>query len=282
MKLAISSYSFHRLGKGPEEDRLPDFEALVRACRKWGIDGLELLGVHFGSTEGEYLNRLRQEAFQNGIALAAVSAHHNFVQPDPDERRRHIDILCGWVDVAHALGAPAVRAFGGRWGTRRDFSEFMAARGEEPPLPGYTDDDAHRWVAEAFGIAAYYAGRKGVTLVLENHWGFTGTAAGVLRILEDVGSPWLKVALDTGNFNFCDDPYREMEILAPHAAMVHAKTYIGGGLYYSADLDYRRIGQILEDAGFGGWVSLEAEGAARPEENIAASLEELRRSLPFR
>ena len=52
--------------------------------------------------------------------------------------------------------------------------------------------------------------------------------------------------MDTGNFNFSDDPYAEMALLAPHAVMVHAKTYIGGGIYYTADLDYRRIARLLK------------------------------------
>lgn len=279
MKLAISSYSFHRFGKGPEGDARPSFPATIEACARWGVDGLELLAVHFESVEREELARLKQHAFRHGVALIAVSAHHNFVHPDPERRRREIDRLCQWVDVAHELGAPSVRVFGGRWGTRPNFSEFMAARGEEPPLEGYTEEDGYAWSREAFQIAAYYAGRRGVTLCLENHWGLTGTAAGVLRILRETGSAWLQVLLDTGNFNFCADPYAEMAALAPHAAMVHAKTYVGGGLYYTAHLDYLRIVRLLRDAGFHGYLSLEFEGQAHPDEGIPESLAVLRDAL---
>jgi sugar phosphate isomerase/epimerase len=276
MKFAVSSYSFHRFGRGPEGDARPSFQAMIEACARWGFDGIELLGVHFESTDTEHLAALRQHAFQHGIALVAVSAHHNFVQPDPEKRRQEIDKLCRWVDVAHELGAPSVRAFGGRWGTRPDFGEFMAAGGDEPPLAGHTDNDGYAWTAEAFKIASYYAGRKGVTLLLENHWGFTGSAAGVLRILTETGSPGLQVVLDTGNFNFCPDPYAEMAALAPHARMVHAKTYLGGGIYYTADLDYRRVAGLLRDAGFHGYVSLEFEGQAHPDQAIPQSLTLLR------
>jgi L-ribulose-5-phosphate 3-epimerase len=276
MKLAISSYSFHRFGNGPEEDRKPDFRALVERCAAWGVEGLELLGLHFESTEPAELYALKQHAFRHGVALVAVSAHHNFVTPDAEKRRAEIDKLCRWVDVAYELGAPAVRAFGGRWATRPNFSGFMAARGEEPPLEGFTEEDGYAWSAEAFRIASYYAGRRGVTLLLENHWGFTGTSAGVLRILRQVASPWLKVVLDTGNFNFCPDPYMEMAALAPHAALVHAKTYVGGGIYYTGELDYRRIIQLLRETGYQGYLSLEFEGQAHPDAGIPESLELLR------
>jgi L-ribulose-5-phosphate 3-epimerase len=172
-----------------------------------------------------------------------------------------------------------VRAFGGRWATRPNFGEFMAAAGIEPPLEGYTEADGYAWTAEAFKIASYYAGRRGVTLLLENHWGFTGNAAGVLRILQDVASPWLKVVLDIGNFNFCADPYDEMTALAPYALMVHAKTYRGGGLYYTAELDYPRIARLLKQADFRGYVSLEFEGQAHPDEGIPDGLRLLREAF---
>jgi sugar phosphate isomerase/epimerase len=279
MQLAISSYSFHRFGRGPEGGDKPTFEAMIDACAAHGVDGIELLGLHFESTETAALYALKQHALTRGVAIVAVSAHHNFVTPDAAKRRKEIDTLCRWVDVAYELGAPAVRAFGGRWATLPNFAEFMAAGGIEPPLAGYSEEDAFAWTAEAFQIASYYAGRKGVTLLLENHWGLTGTASGVLRILQETGSPWLKVVLDTGNFNFSADPYGEMAALAPHAAMVHAKTYEGGGIYYTADLDYPRIIRLLGDAGYQGYLSLEFEGKARPGEGILQGITLLRDAL---
>jgi sugar phosphate isomerase/epimerase len=251
---------------------------MLETCAHLGVDGIELLGVHFDSTDRAELNALKREALRQGVQILAISAHHNFVNPDPAERLRQIDILCRWIDVAHELGAPTVRAFGGRWGTRT-FDELMAAGGQEPPLPGYSDDDGYGWSIEAFRIASYYAGQRGVVIALENHWGFTGTAAGVLRILEGAASPWLQVALDTGNFNYRPDQYAELAALAPRAIVVHAKTYVGGGQYYDAHLDYRRIRGMLEDVNFRGFLSIEYEGKAHPDEGIPASVALLREAL---
>jgi sugar phosphate isomerase/epimerase len=278
-KLATSSYSFHRFGEGPEGDAKPGLREMVDRAADLGLDGLEILGVHFDGTSPEELAALRGHAARRGVALVAVSAHHNFVNPDPAKRREAIDVVAKWVDVADDLGALAVRVFGGRWATRPVFAEYMAANGEEPPLAGYSDDDGFAWNAEALRIASYYAGRKGIHLALENHWGFTGTAAGVLRILRDVDSPWLRVALDTGNFNYRPDQYAELAELAPHAILVHAKTYVGGGLYYTADLDYRRIGRLLAEVGFRGYVSIEFEGRAHPDVGLRESVSMLRESF---
>lgn len=278
-KLAVSSYSFHRFGWGPEGDNKPSLEQMIDKCSELGLDGIELLGVHFEKSEPAYLHTLKQYAFMRGVDIVAISAHHNFVHPDYSIRVEELNKLVRWIDVAYELGVPTVRAFGGRWNTIKSFEDFMAASGDEPPLDGYTDDDAFDWSIECFKIASYYAGKKGVTVALENHWGLTGKAEGVLRIINSVKSPWLKVVLDTGNFNFCPDQYEEMRTLLPYVVMLHAKTYFGGGIFYDAGLDYQKIGQMLREANFSGYVSIEFEGKDHPDKGIPSSIELLRSSL---
>lgn len=278
IKLAVSSYSFHRFGAGPEGKTAPPVEEMIDRCVDLGLDGIEILGFHLNDVSHERLLALKQRALRAGVAIVSVSANHNMVEPDPAKRREQIDILSRLVDAAYLLGAPTVRAFGGRW-TTLAWPEFMAAKGEEPPRAGYSDDDAFAWSVESFKIASYYAGRKGITLAIENHWGLTGTAAGVLRIVRETDSPWLAVALDTGNFPYRPDMYAEMAELLPLAVMVHAKTYVGGGIHYTVDIDYRRIGRMLRDAGFRGYVSIEHEGLAMPDQAIADSVKQLREAF---
>ncbi len=80
----------------------------------------------------------------------------------------------------------------------------------------------------------------------------------LLRIHRMVNSPWLGINLDTGNYP--GDAYEGVAALAPHANIVQAKTYYGGGEWYTLDLDYKRIAGILRKANYNGWVSLEMEG----------------------
>ena len=121
------------------------------------------------------------------------------------------------------------------------------------------------------------AERCGVTLGLENHWGLARTPEGVLRIIEALDSPWLKVTLDTGNF--LEDPYDRLEQLAHETVYVHAKTYFGGGLWYSLDLDYDRIAAILHRHGYRGYVTLEFEGKEDPLTGVVRSLQVLREAF---
>ena len=69
------------------------------------------------------------------------------------------------------------------------------------------------------------------------------------------------------------------EPVAGLATIVQAKTYYGGGEWYTLDLDYPRIAGILRGAGFKGWVSLEMEGKEDPKTAVAKSYGVLRKAF---
>ena len=100
------------------------------------------------------------------------------------------------------------------------------------------------------------------------------SSSAITRVVDAIASPWLKVTLDTGNF--LEDPYERLTKLAKETVLLQAKTYFGGGVWYTLDLDYPRIGKIMKDAGFTGYVSLEFEGKEDPLTAIPKSLELLR------
>ena len=83
--------------------------------------------------------------------------------------------------------------------------------------------------------------------------------------------------MDTGNF--AGDPYPQIEQLAPFATIVQAKTYYGGGEWYTLDLDYQRIAGILRRVNFKGFVSLEMEGKENAETAVVKSFEVLRKAF---
>jgi sugar phosphate isomerase/epimerase len=86
-------------------------------------------------------------------------------------------------------------------------------------------------------------------MALENHWGLSRTPEGQLRLINAVPSPWLGALMDTGNF--MEDPYEKLTMIAPKTVYAQAKTYYGGGEWYTLDLDYVRIAKILKHAGYG-------------------------------
>ena len=88
--------------------------------------------------------------------------------------------------------------------------------------------------------------------------------------------------MDTGNFltaPYVDADYAQLAQLAPRAVFVQAKTYPGGGEWYTLDLDYPRIAGIIRKAGYKGWVSLEMEGKEDPHTAVAKSYAVLRKAF---
>ena len=144
-------------------------------------------------------------------------------------------------------------------------------------LPGYTDDDGFKWVIDSLTACLKTAEKCGVVMGLENHWGLGLTPEGVLKIVDAVDSPWLRVTMDTGNF--LEDPYDRLEKLAPKTVLVQAKTYFGGGLWYTLELDNERIAKMLRKHKYNGFVSLEFEGKEDPLTGVPKSLAALRKAF---
>ena len=268
-RIAVSTYSFWQF----RNEQLRDIEKCIDLAAEWGFDGVEILHRQMTSESNDYLQRLKQRAFVNGLDLCGFSTHQGWVSPDVEKRRQNTEHTIKCIELSYALGIPTMRVNTGTWGTSRNFDALMANRGIEPPIEGYSDEDGFKWVIDGLSECLAVAEKCGVTLGLENHWGLGRTAEGVMRIVKAIDSPWLKTTLDTGNF--LEDPYDRLEIMADDAVLVQAKTYFGGGLWYELDLDYVRIAKLLKKHNYRGYVSLEFEGKADPLIAIPQSLKML-------
>lgn len=271
--IATSTYSFFDFSA----ESNPTVDECIEKAAEMGFDGVELLEVQMHQKEPGYLQRLKRRAFELGLDLCGLSTHQSFLSPDPRQRRKNVEFTIASIELAYSLGIPTIRVNTGRWGTSESFDALMANRGIEPPLPGYADEDGYPWVIEALTQCIPAAERCGVVMGLENHWGLARTAAGLLRIVQAVDSPWLRVTMDTGNF--LEDIYEQLDAIAPHTVFVQAKTYFGGGDWYTLDLDYDRIAAILRKVDYRGYISLEFEGGEDPDTAVPKSLELLRKAF---
>lgn len=269
IRCGVSTYSYWHFAK----EKYP-IEKVIEHAALVGFEGVEVLHRQMAEEGKPYLNRLKRAAWNNGLSLFFLSIHQNFVQPDRVKRNEHIDHTKRCLDLAAYLGCPAIRLNSGRWGTTPDFQKMLDAGGQEKPIEGYKDDDAFNWCIESINECLPHAESVGVALALENHWGLTTSVDGLLRIYNAVNSPWLVLNVDTGNF--FGDPYPQLERLAPYASIVQAKTYYGGGVYYTLRPDFKRISKLLRNAGFKGWVSLEMEGKEDALTAVPKSLQQLR------
>lgn len=272
--IGVSTYSFWRF-KGPKENY--PIETCIDQAAEMGFDAVELLLMQMTSEDNGYLQNLKRRAIQHGLSFCGFSTHQGFVSPKEEERQKNIDLTIHQVELAYRLGIPTMRLNTGRWGTTKSFDELMKNRGIEPALEGYTEDQAFDWVIGAIEKCLPTAEKCGVVLGLENHWGLGRTPEGVIRIVDALRSPWLAVTLDTGNF--LEDPYARLEQLASRTILLQAKTYYGGGTWYTLDLDYPRIAEIMRKHNYQGFVSLEFEGNEDPKTALPKSLELLRRAF---
>src|SRR5688572_11577408 len=271
-KLGVSTYSYWHF----REPKVP-VQTVIEKAAALGVNGVDILHRQMDSEDRGYLQKLKRTAFINGVDLICLSIHQDFVDPSPEARKKDIDHTIKCIELAYQMGIPCIRLNSGRWNTIRSFDKLMEQRGIEPILDGHTEDEGFKWCIDAINECLPKAQECGVILALENHWGLTRTPEGLLRILSAIDSPWLGGLMDTGNF--LEDPYPKLEMIAPKTVFVQAKTYFGGGEWYTLDLDYERIAKMLAAVNYNGYISLEMEGKEPAETAVPKSLEVLRKAF---
>ena len=231
---------------------------LHRCAGDLKVQGVELQDIHFPQTRPAYLNLVRRTARDLGLSVIGVGVHNDFGRADPTLRQSEVAKVKHWVEVAERLGAPLVRVFAGYpEGDRQE---------RWPPMI-----DSLREVAE-------FARHAGVRLGLENHnhGAFTPTAEEFLRVLREVGSPYLVPLLDTGNFT---DGWASVQRVVGVVEHVHAKFWQVAADGSDEKVDYGRIFPALRQAGYDGWVSYEYETPEPEETGIPRSLAYLKKMM---
>lgn len=273
VRLALSTYSYWHF-----KTAKVSIDTVIDHAADLEVQGVDILHRQMDSEDRGYLQSLKRHAFRRGVDLVCLSIHQDFVDPNPLERQKAIDHTVRCLHLAHEMGIPCIRLNSGRWNTIASFDDLMKARGEEPILPGYTEAEGFKWCIDSIQQCLVKAADLGVVLALENHWGLTRSPEGLLRIVDAIpNNPWLGVLMDTGNF--LEDPYPKLEKIAAKTVFVQAKTYFGGGEWYTLDLDYGRVAKILQQVNYSGYVSLEFEGKEAPETGVPKSLKVLRRAF---
>lgn len=220
-----------------------DLETILRNAVAFGYDTVELRGyldVMDLPTATPFLPENRTETAQRfheaGLAVCCVSSSGVVAQGNIEHVQRHCEL-------AHALGAPVVRIFGGRPESRAQAVENL----------------------RAFGDAATEAG---VALVLETHDDFS-TGETVAALLSDAAHPAVYSLWDLHH------PFRQGEpieqthrLLAPTLRHIHIKDGVAGQGYTllgEGDVPVFPMLALALDAGYTGPISLEWEKRWHPE-----------------
>lgn len=166
----------------------------------WGL--LSEVGYFHSFSMEEDPLLMKEICDANGIRVSSLSGHSPLMKPEAAVSR-----LTRAIVMARLNGA-----------------EFVNS--DEMIKPDWMDDDfAHDAMRYSLTRAAQVAARHKVYLCIEPHGIYTKTAAGLMKIVNLVESPWIQVNWDTGNAYLAgeEDPYEAMESVRDAIFHIHAK-----------------------------------------------------------
>jgi sugar phosphate isomerase/epimerase len=250
------------------------------------VDGLELYDGFLQSLDDAYLDRVRAAIEARGLVMPMLCYSPDFTKPDVEKRRDEVERSKKMIDLTARLGGRFCRVLSGQ---RR---------------PEVSRHDGVRWVVECIRQLLAHAEEKRVVLVMENHYKdnywehpeFAQRSDVYVEILDQIESPWFGAQYDPSNTILAgEDPIALLERIKHRVVTMHASDRflkpghtieelraVEDSVGYAAILshgvvgkglnDYPRIFQILRNAGYDGWVSIE---------DGMNGLEEIRRSAEF-
>ena len=200
-------------------------------------------------------DRISAALAARGIAMAAVSGTFNMIHPDPavrDDGLRRLDVLAA---ACARLGAQVITLCSG---TRDTTSMWRRHPDNDTP-------EAWRDLLDMMGRATRIAENRNVTLAFEPEVNNAADSAQKARaLIDEIGSPRLKVVMDGANiFHTGELPrMREIlneafELLGDHIALAHAKDldHDGDAGHLPAGhglLDYTLYTKLLKQSSYAG------------------------------
>ena len=257
VRIGLNSYSFDR----PLRDGSMTLSDLVCYCAEHGIGALDATGYYFPGypkvPADDYIRNLKREALVNGVTIFGTGVRNDFSVPDPEARRKDVQLVKDWIEAAAKLGASVIRVFTGR------------------SVPaGHSFEQVLEWMVPNFKECAAHGQRYGVVLGLQNHNDFLKTADETIRVVSAVNSEWFGVILDVGSLRE-KDPYAEIEKLLPYAISWQLKENVGYGTK-EVPTDLRKVKAIIDRTGYRGFLPIETLGPGDPKTKVAKFLEEVR------
>lgn len=269
-RLAVASYPFREFilpaefggaSVSPTAPKMELGEFARHAKSRFNINKIEPWSSHFRSLEPRYLNDLRAaiDTAKSAIVNIAFDGRHSFYAADRTERERAIAENKQWIDAAATLGSPSIRT-------------HIASADHQPP-------DLDRSIDTLLRIVEHAATRN-VVIHLENDDGVTEDPVFLVKVIENVNSPWLRGLPDFGNslmHKAPEDAYAGIEAMFNHAyGICHVKQSEATEKGANVQVDLAYVFAILKRTGFRGYLSMEYDNSGDPyketEELIAQSL----------
>ncbi len=246
----------------------------IEMARDLGAEGLEMYVGFFPSLEDAYIDRVGEALSKAGFAMPMMCCSPDFTDPDPDGRKRAVEMETEMIRVTRRLGGAgaACRVLSGQ---RR---------------PEVSIEQGVAWVVDCISQLLPVAREYDIVLAMENHykdgyWKYPEFAQKKDVFLQIVNAiperRYFGVQYDPSNAIVAgDDPIDLLHQVADRVVTMHASDrYLAEGtslddlrqsdgtLGYSPNLrhgvtgkgmnDYDAIFRILTAVGYDGWISIE-------------------------
>ncbi|MHB1035783.1 MAG: sugar phosphate isomerase/epimerase family protein [Pirellulales bacterium] len=267
----------------------PTLEAALVAVKAAGLACVQLSMSSAGlpmmpdAIPPELTGRIRREAESRGITIASLEGTFNMSHPDPEHRRaglRRLRVLAG---ACRAIGTSKVHVCTGT----RDRDNMWKRHAD--------NDSAEAWrdMVACVRAASEIARQAGVILAFEPEVNnVVDSAKKARRLLDEIGSPHLKVTIDGANIFHAGELARMSEVLdeafallGKDIALAHAKDLSRDGdagheAAGRGKLDYDRYLSLLVACGYRGPLLLHGLSEAQVPGCVAFLRDKLARVAP--
>ena len=253
MRLSIGGYSFHRLLK----DGKQDIFQYIADCARLGATQLDPWNAQLApirdadsvikagndpanaeltSQDDDYVRRVRECADAAGLPFGCIAVDGcHIYEPTPEARAANRSLADRWLSVAEMLGAAQVRIDAGG--------------------PAEMPDDVFKIIVDGYNGLLDRAGKRGIEVLMENHWGPSQIPENVVRILDAVDG--LGLLFDTWNW-VPDMRERGWEMCAQYARSTHFKTFKFDENGNDPTVDSAYAIRLLLDSGYTGCWGIES------------------------
>lgn len=227
------------------------------AKRDFGIEAVEYVNVFYFSKKDDkqFWQDMRKQCDEQGVKSLLIMCDREGNLGDTDEAARitAVENHYGWVDAAKILGCHAIRVNAAGQGTAEEVKTAAI---------------------DGLGRLAAYGQENGISVIVENHGGYSSDGEWLSSVIAGVGSEYCGTLPDFGNFciergtDGCAneyDRYKGMKELMTYAKGVSAKSHEFDAEGHEVHTDFYKMMQIIKDAGFTGYIDVEYEGSELSE-----------------
>ena len=257
--ISLAQWSLNRAIFGGKMDNL-DFAATAK--KEFDINAIEYVNQFFKdkAEDSAYLTQMKKRADDNGVKslLIMIDREGGLANLDAKERNTAVENHYKWVDAAKFLGCHSIR---------------VNAFGEG------SSEDVGKAAVEGLGRLSEFAAKSEINVIVENHGSYSSDGTWLMNVMNQVNMDNCGTLPDFGNFciareggHQCEgkcideyDRYQGVKELMVHAKAVSAKAHDFDANGNEINTDFKKMMQIVKEAGYTGYVGIEYEGKDEDE-----------------